>query len=436
MEDEKKKKRNKKKKNKQQAETTAHQNQLGNGQNGTFDIHSDNGTDCSILSEAEKQQLGNENELHNQKEAIVIFQETIKRLQSENDSHIQKEAALEETIKELRNGNLQKEVELEETINQLQSEKNLNLEKEAGLEMKILQLQSEKDSWLQKEDSLEEKIRWLLDEKAALGLQGASLKEKINYLERDKDFWILTESTNKETIASLNVDITRLQMQVVEFEESRNHLLQENQQLMSSISGLQIQLQNFETSNTSAHLSEELAKRTSENEELKSQIEAASTLVEKLLTENAELVEKVNELCVEVHRQSTKGGPSSVVVTDQRVGIVDPACTGPILESSDIIPVSGQNLESLEVVAVKDKLIGGENVDAKAADLSSADAVDSAEIVQIPLDDNEIQDVELQADESEENVAVLLTDAPLIGAPFRFMSFVASYVSGADLVNK
>lgn len=62
------------------------------------------------------------------------------------------------------------------------------------------------------------------------------------------------------------------------------------------------------------------------------------------------------------------------------------------------------------------------------------DSEDSGEIVQIPLDDSDVRDLESQPIDSEQN-AVPLSDAPLIGAPFRLMSFVAKYVSGADLVN-
>ncbi|PQQ09283.1 uncharacterized protein Pyn_01955 [Prunus yedoensis var. nudiflora] len=58
-----------------------------------------------------------------------------------------------------------------------------------------------------------------------------------------------------------------------------------------------------------------------------------------------------------------------------------------------------------------------------------------SEIVQIPLDENEVRNLELSV-ETDKNAAVPLIDAPLIGAPFRLMSFVARYVSGADLVNQ
>lgn len=58
------------------------------------------------------------------------------------------------------------------------------------------------------------------------------------------------------------------------------------------------------------------------------------------------------------------------------------------------------------------------------------------EIVQVPLYDNEINGVESEAAETDEKAGVPLSDAPLIGAPFRLISFFARYVSGADLVEK
>lgn len=61
----------------------------------------------------------------------------------------------------------------------------------------------------------------------------------------------------------------------------------------------------------------------------------------------------------------------------------------------------------------------------------------SEEIVTVPLDEIEIHEEESQGvmnNLKEEEVP--LTDAPLIGAPFRLISFVAKYVSGADLVSQ
>ncbi|KAF2287993.1 hypothetical protein GH714_003784 [Hevea brasiliensis] len=396
--------------------------------------HEHNGTEMPILAEAEKQQwvqreailkesikqLQNENDTYTQKEAFL--EGRIKQLKKENDSQIQKLVTLEETIKQLRNVHdlaLQKETTLEGTIQQLKNENDSHMKKEAGLEKIIVQLQSEKESILQEEAHLKEQLQHLLEEKTALVLKGASLEEKIKQLESDKYSWTLTENTTKETIARMNVDITRLQMQVVELEESRNILLKENQQLMDNISGQRLQLQNVKANVTSANTSHEL-KKHDEREDLNSQIGAACALVDKLITENAELVEKVNELYIKLDQQSRASGHSSTIGSDL---MVESRAADSILESSEKMSALGHKMELLEVEPAAG--------DAYAAEVDWR-------IVQIPLNDNELRDLELKeaVENNKMEEAVPLTDAPMIGAPFRLISFVAKYVSGADLVDK
>ncbi|KAL9337108.1 hypothetical protein Peur_071596 [Populus x canadensis] len=387
--------------------------------------HLQNETDSLIKTQATFEetikQLQDESDSHIQKE--VTFEETIKQLQDENDSHIQKEASLEETINQLRSVNnscVKKEATFEDTIKQLKTENDLHMQKEAGLEMKIMQLQREKDFWLLKEAGLEEKLNLLLDEKAALGLKLASLEEKIGQLDSEKDSWAVSENTTKEIVGRMNIDITSLRMQVVELEYSRNSLVKENQQLKESVSVLKLQLQNVETqqSISSANTSE-LGKNDAEKEDLNSQIEAACALVDKLITENAELVEKVNELYIKLDQQKAAASLSSSAGSDVILRNSELANgTPPMSESSE--SALGLKSESLDA-------------DPPAAVLPQSSEPDAEEIVQIPLDDNEVPDVEMQA---EDKSGVPLTDAPLIGAPFRLISFVAKYVSGADLVSK
>nr|XP_034912291.1 uncharacterized protein PFB0145c-like isoform X4 [Populus alba] len=478
MEEEKKKKRNKKKKNKQNNHANSNSNQAAeddvpvdhhhnnnnnnNGQNHgnendnqvievssngdpvdveDFNTHNDkpNGVapQSSILAEAEKQWwLQREaalqdtiKHLQNETDSLIktqaTFEETIKQLQGENDSHIQKEVTFEETIKQLQDENdshIQKEATFEDTIKQLKTENDSHMQKEAGLEMKIMQLQREKDFWLQKEAGLEEKLNHLLDEKAALGLKVASLEEKIGQLDSEKDSWAVSENTTKEIVGRMNIDITSLRMQVVELEYSRNSLVKENQQLKESVSDLKLQLQNVETqqSISSANTSE-LGKNDAEKEDLNSQIEAACALVDKLITENAELVEKVNELYIKLDQQKTAATAS----------LSSSAGSDVILRSSELANGTPPMSESSEsALDLKSESL---DADPPAAALPQSSEPDAEEIVQIPLDDNEVPDVEMQA---EDKSGVPLTDAPLIGAPFRLISFVAKYVSGADLVNK
>ncbi|KAL9362052.1 hypothetical protein Peur_044837 [Populus x canadensis] len=368
--------------------------------------------------------LQDENDSHIQKEAT--FEETVKQLQNESASHTQKEASLEDTINQLRSVNnlcIQKEATFEDTIKELKTENDSHLQKEADLEKRIEQLQSEKDFWLQKEAGFGEKLNHLQDEKAALVLKAASMGKKIGLLESDKDSWTISENTTKETIARMNIDVTRLRMQVVELEDSRNSLVKENQQLKESISDLKLQLQNTDTSVSFANTSE-LGKLGAEKEELNSQIEAACALVDKLITENADLVEKVNELYIKLAHQGTAASFSSatgrgVIVRNSELA----NGTHPMADSNANLTAWGHKLESLEVEP--------------AVVVQYSSEAGSGEIVQIPLDDNEVPDLEMQAAETDDKSgAVPLTDAPLIGAPFRLISFVAKYVSGGDLVNR
>lgn len=363
---------------------------------------------------------------------------------------------------------------LEGKTKQLQKELDAHIHREADLETKVLLLQTEKSSWLQKEASYEKRINQLVEEAAT------SSSER---------------NTIKETIASLNDDNTRLRAQVLELEASRRDLVHQNQQLTENISGLQTQVQNLEIAN--AHLSTGSTMRAFENE----QLEAARALVEKLLSENVQLVQKVNELYVELDGRGVTAGPSlsagsdpivgsaeTAVVTDSSAHRTDPVIgsseTASITESSafetcpmpltgegpastaeysaigtdtmpetadttDSVPVLGpmfeiikrtlsvERLDSIEDDVIKPRNGGNYINDAEHEVITySRERVESSEIVQIPLDENEVKVTELEAPQTDEKTDVPLTDAPLIGAPFRLISYFARYVSGADLVNK
>ncbi|KAE8722608.1 Thioredoxin H-type 9, H9,TH9 [Hibiscus syriacus] len=388
MEEEKKKKRNKKKKNKQgkTTEEEADQIQSNNVSNGQssgnnaldLDTHQPN---IALASSADEMI----NELRKEKNYLYRKRLFCKREFNTCDMKMN-HTDRKRLIRCYLGGN----ATLEETIKKLRNEFDSHLKKEAGLGMNVIGLQNEKESWLQEKASLEEKISHLLDEKAALDLKRANLEENVRQLEKEKYTWILTENSTKQSISSLNRDITRLKMQVVELEESRSELSRENQHLAENISSMQLHIQNLERNITSSPPFEgNNNKLASGYEDLKSQIEAASVFVEKLVMENAELVQKVNEL----------------------VGF----CR------------SFSNYE---------RRIEHENVDVQPAAPfpRNVEPEVSEEIVQIPLDDTDVRNLESRSIAGEEN-AVPLTDAPLIGAPFRLVSFVASYVTGADLVN-
>lgn len=304
-------------------------------------------------------------------------------------------ASLEQKIKELQeqlNTHLQREADLERDVSQSQKERNLWHHKEADLETRILQLQTEKDSWLQKEAGYEELVE-----------EASTLRS--------------TEKSAAETIASLNKDKSRLQAQVIELEASRNDISHQNQQLKEHVFHLQSKIQDLESS-VAARLSSERTMHVTENDDMKSQLESAQALVEKLVFENEKLVEKVNNLNAELDEKTgtTQSSEEDLLVRNSEESGTDPMPSSSAEKPDDM----GSGLKSdkvmeSEVIRIKSKIVN---------------PISSGEIVQIPLDEKDPTSKSAAASE------VGLTEAPLIGAPFRLISFVARYVSGADLVQK
>ncbi|CAN0846944.1 hypothetical protein LINGRAHAP2_LOCUS4718 [Linum grandiflorum] len=394
MEDEKKKKRNKKKKNKQQQNKASEDNASSDHTiNGGNALHTTLQNDAPPNTDDANPDSNAHRGVHGVDKGDM--KEGISRLHKQNESHIQKEAVLEEKIKELNDQNdshVQKQATLEDTIKALISANDICVVKEANFEEKINQLSIEKNTYIQKE---------------------ADLEMKITELQREKDLMLEKENASKETIGRQNVDITRLRMQVVELEENKSSLLKENQMMADRISDLQSRIQSLETSISGASMTELTKNPSDKNDDLNPQVEAAHALVNKLIMENAELVEKVNELYVKLDQKDWELDRSSDAESDGRIGSSEiiGSLTSPA-ESVYNIPGFSSKSESTEVVA-------------------RIPVPSDSEIIQNEVNgDSETASVEL------DNGAIPITDAPLIGAPFRLISFVASYVSGADLVNK
>lgn len=100
--------------------------------------------------------------------------------------------------------------------------------------------------------------------------------------------------------------------------------------------------------------------------------------------------------------------------------------------------VPGTRVQSQEDDVDNDLRSDGDQLDGKNSLLpsDSSEIIKSDEIVQIPLDENENELTTLEPDNNAEKTEIPFSDAPLIGAPFRLISFVARYVSGADLAEK
>ncbi|KAF8041730.1 hypothetical protein BT93_A0359 [Corymbia citriodora subsp. variegata] len=436
-----------------------------------------NGVEDARLEENIKH-LQNENDLHKEKEAGLAT--NLAQLECDKESWLQKEVSFREKISQLSDEKAKlsdekavlelKQASFKEKISQILDEKaNLEL-KQKSLEEKIRQLERDHDSWVSKEERLMEKIRELERDHDSWVFKEVSLEEKIRQLEKDHESWLLKESSSKEILAKMETDISGLQLQVSKLEESKNSYLQENQRLKDNVLELQGQIHLLENASYAIFISLKIVaiwwcsislkivaiwwcsfdcvlwfssflkgSCFSEYEELNSQMEAACALVEKLIAENADLVEKVNELYLQLDQQKAAPGlPSpfqsgSTVEIAESNGIVDHSSA-----SNTNMLVLDERSESSKDIQMHDDITTEDKINGEHGLLisSSVKLEDTGEIVQIPLDDNDVQDLESQAVESEEKIVVPLSDAPLIGAPFRLISFFTSYVSGADLVDK
>ncbi|XP_027173443.1 uncharacterized protein LOC113773106 isoform X1 [Coffea eugenioides] len=359
-----------------------------------------------------------------QKEATLL--EKIEELQNEKAVHVQREASLEEQILQLqkeKDAFMLKVDALGQKIQQMQMEKDAHVQKESALEAEVGHLTSEKESWYHKEAHFEEKINHLMVEAATLSSKKVSLEEFVKQMEEERDSWILQENSSKEVIAKLNGDNTRLKSQVMELEELRNGLLQENHLLTENISGLQSQILSLE--------------RTA------------------IVSQSSSDSKMMNELYVEIDRNGLQQEiPSAEMPTT--VHLADSPAVGPHLmvgaiEAQESCPANDSMDEANAKMLVPDNEVQspennvnndargeGEYLDDKKDMLvtESSEMTKSDEIVQIPLDENENKKTDVEATSNAEKTVVPLSDAPLIGAPFRLISFVARYVSGADLVEK
>lgn len=170
----------------------------------------------------------------------------------------------------------------------------------------------------------------------------------------------------------------------------------------------------------------------------------------------------MNELYVQLDRQAMTASQSSTIGSNpMRVMARTATDPGYLMEDGQEIPkpteamqfpAHVQNEETVNVVSNTDSQY---NAAAKMQNDvlpgSFKTSESTSDIVEVPLDENEIQEVEIKQEQLEEHniwdvesqslktgedAGVPLSDAPLIGAPFRLISFMASYVSGADLVSR
>ncbi|PIA46121.1 hypothetical protein AQUCO_01600413v1 [Aquilegia coerulea] len=210
---------------------------------------------------------------------------------------LQKEAILEEKVKQLEDDKdscIQREVVLEKKITDLQKETDHWLQKEASMDQKLQELLNEKTSWTLKGANLDDRIKQLENDKDSWIIKEANLDERIKQLENDKESWSIKENSTKDTIDRLTNDFMEVQAQVKVLQEFRDDFLQENQRLMERILFLQSQVQHLEESSSAFSTTKtDQMQHVTKDDDTKYQMEETGSVAEKLITEDAELVEKV-----------------------------------------------------------------------------------------------------------------------------------------------
>ncbi|KAK4745898.1 hypothetical protein SAY87_012210 [Trapa incisa] len=257
-------------------------------------------------------------------------------------------------------------------------------------------------------------------------------------LASEKQVRLQIEKSNKETISIMEMELRNLRLQVEGLEESKTVSMQENEWLTDVICGIQ----NLQSSNISiSHALDEQRKHSSECDILNSQLDGACVLVEKLITENSELIEKVNELYLKLDKLKVSSrhshvGYNSTFGRDGTTDVVD----GHSVSSKNLLVLAEKTEPPSEMVIVQDEPLhshtGYTNNSIVISDTLQSD--ESRELVKLQPDETDVQTSEQgRGGTVEESMTTIpLSDARLIGAPFRFISSVAGYVSGADLADK
>ncbi|KAK8445992.1 hypothetical protein SEVIR_9G418800v4 [Setaria viridis] len=342
---------------------------------------------------------------HKASNAVPADQRSIGMSESsvELDMHRLYEAKLDklhETIKQLEDEKslwLQKLSTMEGELEKLHSKVGFHAQNEVLLKEKLSNLQIGYDMLIKKEEVLANKVRCIDDINGTLTHQEALLKERLSEL----------EETNKTLVEQV-------------LEEASNNTFEENQILVKKSDELDSRLQALEAR---AALSEALNTEKVSDNKVVDRMDYTSPLLHQQTIGFTEMMSKGNELIAD------RGLSSSVEITpDNSYGQINNT------------PSNAYASNHPEETSMQLPEIGTSNSVAQAhVDVSEHrfDGLTSEEIIPVPLDDIQIhEDGPQQPGADDEIDEVPFSDAPIIGAPFRLISFVARYVSGADLVNQ
>ncbi|XP_039786234.1 uncharacterized protein LOC120652464 isoform X5 [Panicum virgatum] len=288
---------------------------------------------------------------------------------------------------------------MESELEKLHSKVCFHAQNEVLLEEKLNSLQIGYDELIKKEEVLGKKVRCIDDINGTLTRQEALLKERLSEL----------EETNKTLVAQVKV-----------LEEASSNTSAENHTLVKKLDELDSRLQALEAR---AALSEALEKVKVSDSKAIDPMNFTSPLYQQTIG-FTEAMSKGNELIAE------RGLSSSVeLITDNSYRQINNT------------PSNAYASNHAQETAIQLPEIGTSNSIAQAhVDVNEHHRFDgptSEEIVPVPLDDIQIHEDDLRQPGAEDEIdEVPFSDAPITGAPFRLISFVARYVSGADLVNK
>uniref|UniRef100_A0ACD5XKK1 Uncharacterized protein n=1 Tax=Avena sativa TaxID=4498 RepID=A0ACD5XKK1_AVESA len=311
---------------------------------------------------------------------------------------------LHHTIKQLEDENslwLQKVNTMESELEKLHNKVGYHAQNEVLLEEKLNDLQNGYDMLVKKEEVLDNKVKCIEDVNGILTHQGTSVKERLSGL----------EEANKA-----------LHEQVKVLDESSKSTIEENQRLVISVDELESRLQTLEAkiALTEASMTKEVPRN-----EVMEQTDLAGSLLHKQTTGFTTAISKDNKLIADRDLNS-----SLIVVADNIYGHVD---------NNPVVACSSNH--SGEVSVNFPEATSSSGPGRILIDVDAHQGFDeprtSGEIVPVSLDDIQIHEDDPQPPGSDvETDEVPFTDAPIVGAPFRLISFVARYVSGADLVNQ
>ncbi|KAM0867219.1 hypothetical protein ACQ4PT_042142 [Festuca glaucescens] len=274
---------------------------------------------------------------------------------------------------------------LHNKINQLEDEKSLWLQKVNMMESELEKLHNKVGYHAQDEVLLEEKLNNLQNGYNMLVKKEEVLDNKVKCIEDVNGVLTHQETSLKERLNGLEEINKALQEQVKVLDEASKTTVEENQRLVISVDELESRLQTLE-----AKIALTEASMTKEGNELIAERGLNSPLTVTLDNFPISSYANNHEDGTSGHfpeATSSNGGDEILIDVDARQGFDEPRTTG--------------------------------------------------EIVPVPLDDIQIHEDGPQPPGSAiDTDEVPFTDAPIVGAPFRLISFVAWYVSGADLVNQ